>query len=54
MRKLLYTLVRRVYGGLLILPGAKASDIVIVENASSGINAVLRSLMPYFMPSTKV
>jgi selenocysteine lyase/cysteine desulfurase len=34
--------------------GAKAEDIVIVENASSGINAVLRSLFPYYLPGTKL
>lgn len=34
--------------------GADATDIVMVENASSGVNAVLRSLMPYYTAGTKI
>jgi len=34
--------------------GCKMEDIVILENASSGVNAVLRSLMPLYSPGTKL
>src|SRR2546423_12060824 len=34
--------------------GAKESDIVFVENATTGVNAVVRSLMPKFKPGDEL
>jgi len=34
--------------------GVNMEDIVILENASSGVNAVLRSLMPTYKPGTRI